>query len=123
MKEFEIILVLVSVLFLFFVFIYAIKKISSIEKQISSFEEEQDYLIAFLGEENMSSTKNGKTKTKITNYDFYKEKIVQSASLGSFCGTCLARDACERLPDNTADIVKMLFLLGAIKKIKEELND
>lgn len=51
----------------------------------------------------MSSTKNGKEKTKLnkkqTNYEVYKEKIAQLASLGSFCGTCLARKLCDKIED------------------------
>ena len=53
-------------LFLLFVFIYAIKKISLIEKQIySSFEEEQDYLLAFLGEEKYAEYQEWKRENKI----------------------------------------------------------
>lgn len=63
---FEIILILSFMLFLLFVFIYALKKISIIEKQIySSFEEEQDYLLAFLGEEKYVEYQEWKRENKI----------------------------------------------------------
>lgn len=63
---FEIILILSFMLFLLFVFIYALKKISIIEKQIaSSFEEEQDYLLAFLGEEKYAEYQEWKRENKI----------------------------------------------------------
>lgn len=63
---FEIILILSFMLFLVFVFIYTFKKISIIEKQIdSSFEEEQDYLLAFLGEEKYAEYQEWKRENKI----------------------------------------------------------
>lgn len=62
---FEIILILSFMLFLLFVFIYALKKISIIEKQIASFEEEQDYLLAFLGEEKYVEYQEWKRENKI----------------------------------------------------------
>lgn len=55
---------------------------------------------------------------KQTNYDFYKEKIAHLASLGSFCGTCLAREACERLPNSTADNCKDAFLAWCNQEYK-----
>lgn len=70
----------------------------------------------------MPSTKNGKEKTKLnkkqTNYEFYKEKIAQLASLGSFCGTCLARKVCEKLPDSTSDNCKDAFLVWCNQEYK-----
>ena len=62
---FEIILILSFMLFLLFVFIYVLKKISIIEKQIASFEEEQDYLLAFLGEEKYAEYQEWKRENKI----------------------------------------------------------
>jgi hypothetical protein len=63
---FEIILILSFMLFILFVFIYALKKINIIEKQIYSFfEEEQDYLLAFLGEEKYAEYQEWKRENKI----------------------------------------------------------
>jgi hypothetical protein len=63
---FEVVLSIIFMLFLLFVFIYAIKKISIIEKQIDSyFEEEQDYLLAFLGEEKYAEYQEWKRENKI----------------------------------------------------------
>lgn len=63
---FEVVLSISFMLFLLFVFIYAIKKISLIEKQIDSyFEEEQDYLLAFLGEEKYAEYQEWKRENKI----------------------------------------------------------
>jgi hypothetical protein len=63
---FEIVLSIIFMLFLLFVFIYAIKKISIIEKEIDSyFEEEQDYLLAFLGEEKYAEYQEWKRENKI----------------------------------------------------------
>jgi hypothetical protein len=63
---FEVVLSIIFMLFLLFVFIYAIKKISIIEKEIdSSFEEEQDYLLAFLGEEKYAEYQEWKRENKI----------------------------------------------------------
>jgi hypothetical protein len=63
---FEVGLSIIFMLFLLFVFIYAIKKISIIEKEIdSSFEEEQDYLLAFLGEEKYVEYQEWKRENKI----------------------------------------------------------
>jgi hypothetical protein len=63
---FEVVLSIIFMFFLLFVFIYAIKKISIIEKEIdSSFEEEQDYLLAFLGEEKYAEYQEWKRENKI----------------------------------------------------------
>lgn len=63
---FEVVLSISFMLFLLFVFIYALNKISIIEKQIDSyFEEEQDYLLAFLGEEKYAEYQEWKRENKI----------------------------------------------------------
>lgn len=65
---FEIILSISFILQLLFVFIYAIRKIHSIEKDMDSYyalEEEQVYLLAFLGEEKYAEYQKWKRENKI----------------------------------------------------------
>lgn len=65
---FEIILSISFILLLLFVFIYAIRKIHLIEKDIDSyysFEEEQIYIRAFLGEEKYAEYQEWKSENKI----------------------------------------------------------
>ena len=65
---FEIILSISFILLLLFVFIYAIRKIHLIEKDMDSYyalEEEQVYLLAFLGEEKYAEYQEWKSENKI----------------------------------------------------------
>lgn len=65
---FEVVLSISFILILLFVFIYAIRKIHLIEKDIDSYyalEEEQDYIRAFLGEEKYAEYQEWKSENRI----------------------------------------------------------
>lgn len=65
---FEVVLSISFILLLLFVFIYAIRKIHLIEKDIDSYyalEEEQDYIRAFLGEGKYAEYQEWKRENKI----------------------------------------------------------
>lgn len=65
---FEVVLSISFILQLLFVFIYAIRKIHLIEKDMDSYyalEEEQVYLLAFLGEEKYAEYQEWKRENKI----------------------------------------------------------
>ena len=65
---FEVVLSISFILLLLFVFIYAIRKIHLIEKDMDSYyalEEEQVYLLAFLWEEKYAEYQEWKRENKI----------------------------------------------------------
>lgn len=65
---FEIVISINFILLLLFVFIYAIRKIHLIEKDMDSYyalEEEQVYLLSFLGEEKYAEYQEWKRENKI----------------------------------------------------------